>query len=104
MRTQIKPCDILSIDSVLEIVCRFQLSIQHGVFLKTHEGCIRIRFGIAVSVAADMQVLRVFLQPADIGFQCFYRFLQLAFPMTDAINKSDYFLLPGCDKASCAAA
>ena len=37
-------------------------------------------------------MLRVFLQFADIVLQCFYGSLQLALPMSDAMDKRDIFL------------
>ena len=89
--TQIDPGDVLRIDSVLKIIGRFQLPVPHGIFFQAHECRVRIGLGIAVSLPADMKMLCVFFQLADIAFQRFNRFLQPAFPAADSIDKGDLF-------------
>ena len=45
----------------IHIVTRLELTIVHMALLHVHEGCVMIRFAIAVPISADVQILRVFL-------------------------------------------
>ena len=76
----------------LDIVCRFQLAVEHVVFFHSHEGCFQICLGIAVpSFAHDLKVFLVFHQAAAAGLQFFIQLLDLRLTLSLSVNKTDPF-------------
>ena len=82
-----KPHHIFRIDSVLKIIPLLQLTVKHGVFFHSHEGCILICFRIAVTITAFVRFLHIFFQFLLIDFKCFYALLQVRFSFSDFMCK-----------------
>ena len=59
--TNLDAGDVLAVDSQLDIVARFQMTVSHVVFLHPHEGGIMVSFGVAVAVRPhDFELFFVF--------------------------------------------
>ena len=78
---------------MLEIICRFQLTVQHRIFFQPHKCGIRIRLGITVPVTAHMELLYVFFQLPYVYLQLFYRLLECCFSLAGPMYKDDPLVL-----------
>ena len=53
---------IFGIDSMLNVICGFQLTVAHGILFHSHKSSVVVRFGKAVALAANTYLFRIFLQ------------------------------------------
>ena len=54
--------DKLILRGLLDVIPRFQLTVQHMVFLHPHEGDIFVCFGVGVALTHNGQMLVILLQ------------------------------------------
>ncbi|BFL16510.1 hypothetical protein K190097F3_20110 [Enterocloster clostridioformis] len=77
---------------MLKIISWFQLPIEHGIFLHSHKGCIRVCFGITIAFSTHIEFFTVFFEFAYVGFQCFNRFLEMGFSASRSMDNYNPFL------------
>ncbi|MNR04442.1 hypothetical protein D3C85_1204050 [compost metagenome] len=65
---QTVPEDELVFRSDLDVVAGFELAVTHVIFLHPHEGRVRVRFAVAVSLSQYTLMLLVRLQPGQLVF------------------------------------